>query len=292
MARGKFNHWWRRGCETILDALLCKGSFARLSYRHGWHGSLSVTQYTHRHTCTSNPKHSTFEQLPPLCIAFLSDFHAGPSTCPQIFRDAIDVLKNQDISLLLLGGDFISHRAQYVDQLLPLLETLKPPLGKYAVFGNHDLWSDHDYIEAQLARAQVKFLVNQEISLPAPYQHVHLYGFDDPWTGAAASNKTFAAHQGCRLVLSHSPDFLHFLDANAFDLAFAGHTHAGQLARSNGKPWWQTHGMYSQRYLHGDFHIENNGRLLVGSGLGCSNLPLRINADPEILICELHFSEN
>ena len=69
-------------------------------------------------------------------------------------------------------------------------------------------------------------------------------------------------------------------------------THAGQLARSKrqtlvANPWNVFATLFAWRLSH-----RNNGRLLVGGGLGCSNLPLRINADPEIPICELHFAES
>ena len=35
----------------------------------------------------------------------------------------------------------------------------------------------------------------------------------------------------------------------------------------------------------GRFEIEGNGPLFVSRGIGCAGIPLRVRADPELLIC-------
>jgi predicted MPP superfamily phosphohydrolase len=84
---------------------------------------------------------------------------------------------------------------------------------------------------------------------------------------------------------THSPDGLWHLSGERFDLAFAGHTHAGQLAWANGKPVRGPSGPLSRRYNHGRYPIDGNGPLLVTSGIGCSGVPLRWNTSPELLVC-------
>jgi predicted MPP superfamily phosphohydrolase len=39
--------------------------------------------------------------------------------------------------------------------------------------------------------------------------------------------------------------------------------------------------------LCGRFEVIGNGPLIVSRGVDCSNLPIRINADPEFIICTL-----
>lgn len=301
LGRGQYNHWWRHLGEQALDIVLCKGYVAKLSYRLGGHGKLGVTHYSHsvRSSPLDNVDLRTYDQVDKtkkdpstkrLRIAFLSDFHAGPTTCPKIFEQAFNILNHYDISLLLLGGDFISFKAEYISVLTPLLHSCQPPLGKYAVFGNHDLWSEHRLLESELRDAQVQLLINQEFTLAPPFDSVKIYGIDDPWTGAPDFSDAFNDAKGIQLVLSHSPDFLHFAENKQFDLAFCGHTHGGQIASPSGRPWAQTHGNYSRRYLHGDFEIPNSGRMLVSRGIGCSNIPIRLNANPEIIICDLFLS--
>jgi predicted MPP superfamily phosphohydrolase len=222
-----------------------------------------------------------------LTIAFLSDFHAGPTTHPQIFRDAFDMIATHDVSLLLLGGDFISCRAQYIEELIPMIASVHAPLGKFAVLGNHDLWVDDSYLSQQLSKAGVTVLLNQNTRLPEPFSMISVCGTDDPWTGEVDVQQTFKGSESIRLLLTHAPDGLLFLNDEKFDVAFAGHTHGGQIANKHGEPLLLPHGHLSKQYHHGLFDIPNNGRLIVSRGIGCTNLPVRINAAPELVLCTL-----
>jgi predicted MPP superfamily phosphohydrolase len=51
--------------------------------------------------------------------------------------------------------------------------------------------------------------------------------------------------------------------------------------------WSYRCGPLCRAYCHGKFQIEDNGSLIVSRGIGCSTLPVRINADPELVICTL-----
>lgn len=279
-ARGKYNRYWRRFGESILDTLLCRGVVARICYRLGLHGRLSITEYC----CDLPSSHSLHS---PLTIAFLSDFHAGPTTDSNVFKAAFSEIAQRNISLLLLGGDFISHSAEYIHDLLPYLAQVEAPLGKFAVFGNHDLWADHHYLLEQLNRVGVTFLVNQNTLLPAPFDMVAICGTDDPWTGNVDMQSTLDTDAAVKLLMTHSPDGLHFLEDEKFHFAFSGHTHGGQIATPRGTPIVLPHGQLSKRYYYGQHQIPKNGTLIVSRGIGCSNLPIRINADPELVIVQL-----
>jgi hypothetical protein len=87
---------------------------------------------------------------PPLRLAFASDFHAGPTTHPDVLANACAALREAAPDVLLLGGDFVCLHARYVDALAEMLGTVPAPLGRYAVLGNHDLWVDHRHIERKL----------------------------------------------------------------------------------------------------------------------------------------------
>jgi predicted MPP superfamily phosphohydrolase len=279
-SRGKHNYLWRYLGELILDTFLCRGLIAKFCYRLGLHGKLSVTKYTIQLAPLRPPP-------APLTIAFLSDFHAGPTTHPQIFRDAIDVIATHKISLLLLGGDFISYKAKYIEELIPMIAEVHAPLGKFAVFGNHDLWVDDAYLYQQLSKAGVTVLINQNAILPEPFSMISVCGTDDPWTGVVDIKQTLKDTEPIRLLLTHAPDGLLFLNGEKFDLAFAGHTHGGQIANKHGQPFMLPHGHLSKQYHHGLFDTPENGQLIVSRGIGCSNLPIRINAAPELVLCTL-----
>jgi predicted MPP superfamily phosphohydrolase len=279
--RGKHNSLFRRFTEFALNSALLRGWVASWSYRRGLHGKLRVT----RHEIRLGNKHS----LPaPLAIAFASDFHAGPTTHPEAFATLAEELREQRPDVILLGGDFVSGRARNVAAIAEVLSRCNPPLGKYAVLGNHDLWTDDEHIVAQLTGVGVEVLVNRSYALPAPFESISIIGIDDPWTGTADLRKAFAGAGPIRIFLTHSPDGLLLLGEERFDVGFAGHTHGGQVVFPDGTPVLSAGGPLSRAYGHGRFEIAGNGPLIVSRGIGCSNLPLRINADPELVICTLH----
>jgi predicted MPP superfamily phosphohydrolase len=269
----------RHVVERILNALLLNGRVAGWSYKLGLHGQLKVV----RHEIALDGA-----RLPaPLTIAFASDFHAGPTTHPGLFDDLLVQLRRASPDVLLLGGDYVSFDARNVELLSAFLKSCAAPLGTYAVIGNHDIWNGRAAIEAALRGAGVEVLVNRNLALPSPFDMVSICGIDDPWTGQPSCASAFAQARGVRLFLTHAPDGLCHLGGERFDVGFAGHTHAGQLAFASGVPLKRPSGPLSGKYCYGRFEVEGNGPLLVTSGVGCSVLPLRWNTRPELVLCTL-----
>jgi predicted MPP superfamily phosphohydrolase len=162
------------------------------------------------------------------------------------------------------------------------------PLGTYAAIGNHDIWNGRDAIEAALREAGAAVLVNQGVALPAPFDNVSICTIDDPWTGRPQAGAAFAGAGPVRIFVTHSPDGVTLLDDLRYDVAFAGHTHGGQIAAPGGRPLFHPSGPASRDFSYGRYDIPGNGPLFVSCGVGCSGIPLRLNADPELLICTLH----
>jgi predicted MPP superfamily phosphohydrolase len=269
----------RYGIERLLDTLLAGGKVAAWSYRKGLHGKLRVT----RHALALGGG----KRLPrPLVIAFASDFHAGPTTDPGVFDALARMIEEARPDVVLLGGDYVSLGGAHVRHLRPLLAAVAgAPLGAYAVIGNHDIWHGRAHIEQTLREAGVTVLVNRNVALPAPFGMVSICGIDDPWTGAPSVSDTFSGSALVRVYLMHSPDGLWHLQGEQFDLGLAGHTHGGQVARADGRPVIRPSGPVSADYCYGRFEFAGHGPLIVSSGVGCSAVPLRINADPELVLC-------
>jgi hypothetical protein len=278
--RGRHDSIFRRFGAAALDTVVLRGIGARWSYRLGLHGTLSVTNYEIRV--------ATEKRLAaPLVLAYASDFHAGATTDPALFASLITLLREARPDVLLLGGDFVSWRASDVNPFAETLAVYMPPLGKYAVMGNHDLWAGDEVIGRQLTAAGVDVLVNRNISLPSPFDSVSICGIDDPWTGNADVAMAFKDAKPVRIFLTHSPDGILLLNGEQYDVGFAGHTHGGQIALRDGTPIVSAGGPLSRSHSRGRFEVPGNGPLIVSRGVGCSNLPLRINSDPELIICTL-----
>jgi predicted MPP superfamily phosphohydrolase len=270
----------RNAAERALSAVLAGGHAARLSYRLGGLGRVGVT-----HHAVALPPELALAR--PLRVGFASDFHAGPTTDPAVFDDLLACIRREAPDVLLLGGDYVSFAAHHIDALQAFLRGAQAPFGTFAVLGNHDVWNGRARIEAGLRAAGIEVLVNRSVALPDPFGAVSICGIDDPWLGAPSAGATFAHAGPVRIYLMHSPDGLHWLDGQHFALGLAGHTHGGQIALRDGTPLFHAGGPWSREHNYGRFELPGSGPLLVSRGVGCSAIPLRLNADPELMICTL-----
>jgi len=234
-----------------------------------------------RHTVTlSQP----LGHAPELRVGFAADFHAGPTTSHEVLRNAARALEAEAPDLLLLGGDFVSLRPEYVDRVAPLLARIPAPLGRYAVLGNHDYWAGSERVAAALRDAGVELLTNRCATLPEPFADVSVCGLDDHGSGQPDGNAALSGSGPVKLVLMHAPSGLLDLRSRPFSVAFCGHTHAGQIALPGGRALVVAQGALSRRYNQGRYDVAGGGTLLVSGGVGCTGIPIRINSPPAILV--------
>lgn len=264
-----------------LEALLYRGGWlVRVARAIGVRPGVRTVQHAVR--VSAGPT-----GMPPLRIAYASDFHAGPTTDASVLRAACAELRAAAADLLLLGGDFVTGRATEIDWLARELGSIPAPFGRFAVLGNHDLWSDAGYVVERLEAAGIRVLTNTNVRLEAPFDRVWVCGLDDHWSGRPDATTALRGADGIRVVLMHAPSGLLDLGTERFDLAMCGHTHGGQLALPGGFPIVVPQGPLSRRYARGRFRIGDRGTLVVSVGLGCVVLPFRTFADPEIVVCTL-----
>jgi uncharacterized protein len=278
--RGRHNPPSQQILVRAFEAVILNGRVARWSFSCGLHGQFGVTRHEIR-----IPKEQGLTQ--PLVMAFASDLHAGPTTDPRMFEVLHAAITAQNPDVILLGGDYVSFHAKDVGAFTDVLSRWQPRLGKYAVLGNHDLWTDDRHISERLTAAGARVLVNENVLLPVPFDAVSICGIDDPWTGDADVTRAFAGAQPIRIFLTHSPDGLLLLKQERFTVGFAGHTHGGQVCLPGGVPILEAGGPLARKYSRGHFEVEPHGSLIVSLGVGCSNLPIRLNAHPELIVCTL-----
>src|SRR5439155_11729621 len=117
---------WRRGVERLQDLL----SFADWPARAAAALGLVPPLERREHSFGVRGPIGTARSLR---IAFASDLHAGPSTPAALLDRALAVLEAMGADLLLLGGDFVSHRPELVDRVAPRLARIRAPAGTFAV---------------------------------------------------------------------------------------------------------------------------------------------------------------
>lgn len=228
------------------------------------------------------------EGVPSLRLAFISDLHVGPTTPSEVLDRAFELVQRARPDVLLLGGDFVFLGAtpDRVSELERRVSEVVAPT-KLAVLGNHDLWTHHGLIEAALARAGVRVLINETKVLNAPHDHVAIVGIDEPWTGNPDVRRALAGASRARvkIALAHAPEAAPMLQGMDVSLLVCGHTHGGQIAASGGRPFYVP-GVVGRSHPWG-FGTVAGVPVLVSRGIGGVEIPVRLNAQPDILLVTL-----
>ncbi len=89
-----------------LEALLYRGGWPVRAAR-----ALGIRPAV-RATCHAISINHGTTPIPPLRLAYASDFHAGPTTDPDVLLQACAELRAARPDVLLLGGDFVTHVSQ------------------------------------------------------------------------------------------------------------------------------------------------------------------------------------
>ena len=85
---------------------------------------------------------------------------------PSRLDEAARALREAEPDVLLLGGDYVYPAAEGIHELVAHLADIPAPLGRFAVFGNHDLWSRTTSPCARRSRPpDFRVLVNENVSL-------------------------------------------------------------------------------------------------------------------------------
>lgn len=255
-----------------------------------------------------------------LKLAVLADIHAcEPWMSAGHVRSIVartNALKPD--ATLLLGDYVVAHK--WISGRVPSAEWalalagLTAPLGVHAVLGNHDWWDDtiaqrrgHGPVEAHVALSSVAIQVyeNDAVRLSKDGHGFWIAGLGDQYAfrrrgakglfskGVDDLKGTLAkiGDDAPVILMAHEPDIFPRVPPRVA-LTIAGHTHGGQVRVFGKIPFTPTG--RREPYAYGHFVERGTERfpkgernLIVSGGLGCSLLPVRFGAVPEIVIIEL-----
>jgi predicted MPP superfamily phosphohydrolase len=246
-----------------------------------------------------------------LRIVGLADIHACEPwmSADRVASLAADANALQPDLIVLLGDYAAAHRLVTrkvaADAWAEALAVCRAPLGVHAVMGNHDWWDD----KVSMARGggPVEGRVALERRGIPVYENgaVRLVKDGKPfWVAGLADQIAFIGRrkrQGLGsmadlpgtllrvtddapvILLAHEPDiFPNVTDRVA--LTLCGHTHGGQVRVMGYAPVVPSN--YGNRFAYGHI-VEGNRHMIVSAGLGCSVLPVRLGAPPEIVVVEV-----
>ena len=226
------------------------------------------------------------DALADLRIAHLSDLHAGHFMSEADLSRIFEQVASEEPDLVLLGGDLIERNAAEILLLGKAISQLRPPLGIFAVPGNHEYSAEADLMlwRSFLHEHGVELLLNRGLRLERNGESLWLAGVDDLTHGEP---DLAAALVGARedepiVLLSHHPDMFREAAWVGVDLTLSGHTHGGQITFYGKTPLRQTR----LGYWRGHFDVEG-AQLYVSRGAGTTHLPLRIQAPGEVSLIRL-----
>jgi predicted MPP superfamily phosphohydrolase len=231
-------------------------------------------------------------------IALLSDFHYDPYFSVHPLHAAIGMVNGLRPDLIVLTGDFVSlpffskndeKAARAADPCAQLLRQMRAPHGLWAVMGNHDYFSDPDYITSVLRADGIQVLQNESAAIEANGGRFWLAGVGDVLGEAADLNAALrnVAAGEATVLLAHEPDYADHVAKFPIDLQLSGHSHGGQVRFPFVRPLYLPE--MARKYIQGLYQIGPL-TLYTNAGLGTVLLPLRFLCPPEITLLTVRHS--
>jgi predicted MPP superfamily phosphohydrolase len=196
-------------------------------------------------------------------------------------------LQQESPDILLLGGDYVTD-SDSIDVLFKSLSEVGPCWGKYVVLGNHDMHN-----ESLIRQAVDKYgfylldgkaMCTEFLDIGGGYTVAGVYD-------SFANDTLFVQYMECVedsefvIFVSHTPDFVE-RNSIVADLAFAGHTHGGQVSLFGiYTPIKNTR--YGRRFLRGRNKTTNGTTIITTNGVGTSRRNVRFCVPSELVLVVL-----
>lgn len=225
-------------------------------------------------------RHEVVWRGPRLRLGLVADLHAGRTGRGKLER-VVARLAAERPDVVVIAGDFISSFDMTAEkrEILGALAALRPPLGTFAVLGNHD--AREPQVAELLASLGITVLRNRHLTLP---NGVVVAGLGEYLAHDVDLAATFdgVAAEAPVLLVTHNWKAAR---GARFDVAVAGHTHGGQICVPIAD--WCPVSNADRPYVWGRYAWPDGGTLIVTKGMGESWMEMRLGARPELVIVEL-----
>jgi len=231
----------------------------------------------------------TTPKLPPgsgvLKIVQVSDLHLGLIHREEALAPIISRIRELQPDMLVATGDIVDAQINHLEELSVLWRKLDPPLGKFAVTGNHEYYAGLKQALEFLERSGFTVLRNRHQGVG---QHLEVAGVDDPARGNRIDEVPVLNSIGKGrfvLFLKHRPRFNENA-AGLFDLQLSGHAHRGQIF-----PFRFLTGL-EYPMQNGLYPLPGGAHLYASRGTGTWGPPIRVGSPPEITLFEIGPEKN
>jgi predicted MPP superfamily phosphohydrolase len=225
-------------------------------------------------------------------ILQFSDTHLGLSYNLEMLRHLTEKMNALNPDIVLFTGDLIDipNQYAYIDKVAPVLKTIKAPLGKFSIFGNHDHGGYGTEIYKQIMHESAfTLLVNEVVQIRLlDNSYIVIGGLDDALLGKPSYGSTLSqlSEDVFSIMMVHEPDVAQELALYPVNLQLSGHSHGGQIQIPFYGPLITP--PLSTLYREGMYTIgQTDMQLYVNRGLGTTRLPFRFLAKPEVTLFTL-----
>ncbi len=222
-----------------------------------------------------------------LKIVHFTDVHYGSTVNKKEMEHIVETINKQNADIVIFTGDLVEQGVQLneneVNELTDLLNKIDAKIEKYVVKGNHDF--DHNYFDNIIPKTNFVLLNNSyDYFYKDSTTPIVIAGLDDYWKGKPDYKSAFSflqdfEEQPYTILLLHEPDQVDELGEYKFNIAFAGHSHLGQVRLPFLGALYTPYG--ARKYTDSHYLINGND-LYIDGGLGTSTLKLRFFNKPSI----------
>lgn len=223
-------------------------------------------------------------------IVQFSDTHLSDFFTLERLETIVTEINQLSPDLLLFTGDLMDEPNQYkeINKVVPVLEKLNAPFGKFAVYGNHDHGGYGTDIYRNVITMSGFTLLQNEVATISMIDgsKIGIAGLDDLMLGKPQYEGTLGNLNDhlFNILLAHEPDAALETKNYHIDLQLSGHSHGGQIQVPFYGPLITP--PYANVYPEGLYEVGKM-KLYVNRGLGTTRLPFRFLSTPEITVVTL-----
>ena len=215
-------------------------------------------------------------------ILQFSDVHLGPEFTLKQLENLVEKINALSPDVVVFTGDLIDRFESYKaerEEAKGILQKIHAPLGKYAVFGNHDRGGGGSlFYKKYMEEAGFSVLVNEVQKIKAENgKYITISGLDDFFN----------------MLLVHEPDVVDKVARYPVDFQMSGHSHGGQVQIPFIGPLITT--KLAESHVEGMYEVEGKSKplyLYVNRGIGTTRMPVRFWSVPELSVFVLKQNSN
>lgn len=210
--------------------------------------------------------------------AVLSDLHLGQLRRQPFLRKVLNQVQYLQPDVVFISGDLYDGSPVEAEQLLQPWKDYSVPLGVWFVTGNHDEFTDREYLLQIIRAAGIRVLDNEGVDV----QGLQILGIHDREAVHPGSLQTLLRRlaprpDGPTLLLAHQPAHPVIVADAGVDLQISGHTHGGQFW-----PWNLAVARIYRTVAHG-LNRQGTLQVLTSRGTGTWGPPFRLGTVSEIV---------